>query len=199
MYSVRKSVLFLTNAEHGQANVILATAWELLRRDEFDVHIGSYSSLRSRVRQLNEDFVTQLHDLGKSLEKIPRVVYHEVRGVPMMEHVKIHNIPYEHSPSCRDIPFSFDNCARLMLRDDHDNYIKAYDDMVNLIKSIAPAVVVIDPLFYAATDACLSMGIEYIQLSPGSFYEVCAEKQPFGAQLWKYPAYVSILAPIIFG
>jgi hypothetical protein len=111
----------------------------------------------------------------------------------MMEHAKINEIPYPHSSSIGAATYSFSTCAHLMIRDDHENYVRAYDSMVGLIRELNPVVVVIDMLWYPAHDACLSMGVEYIQLSPGSFYEVCADKQSYGAQLWKYPLYVIFL------
>jgi hypothetical protein len=82
MSTSRKSILFLTNSEHGQANPQLAVAWELLLPDEYDVHIGSYWALAQRVESLNKDFasrsVTKSSDIG---QPIPRIIFHEVQGV----------------------------------------------------------------------------------------------------------------------
>lgn len=199
MSTSRRSILFLTNSEHGQANPQLAVAWELLLRDEYDVHIGSYSAFAPRIESLNKDFASRSVTTSSYIgQPIRGIIYHEVQGVPMMEHAKINSIPYPHSPSIGAATSSFSTCARLLIRDDHDNHVAAYDSMVELIRKLDPVVVVIDMLLYPAHDACLSTGVEYIQLSPGSFYEVCADKQPYGAQLWKYPVYVILhsLVPV---
>lgn len=75
-----------------------------------------------------------------------------------------------------------------MIRDDAEGYIRSYDNIVEIIKIVGPAVVVFDMLFYAAHDACIVTGVQYIQMSPGSFYEVCGHQQPLAAQFWKYAA-----------
>ena len=42
-------VLSLANSEHGQTNIILALAHELLLRGDIDVHVGSFPALKKRV------------------------------------------------------------------------------------------------------------------------------------------------------
>ena len=48
----RWTILFLTNSEYGEANVIIAVSHELLRRGNCDVHIASYSILSKRIADL---------------------------------------------------------------------------------------------------------------------------------------------------
>jgi len=42
----RKKIIFLTSSEYGQANVVLAVAYELLLRQEHDIHIASFAPLK---------------------------------------------------------------------------------------------------------------------------------------------------------
>ncbi|EEB97975.1 hypothetical protein MPER_02602 [Moniliophthora perniciosa FA553] len=47
------TILFITNSEHGQANVILAVAHELAQRPDVEVHVASFSKLQNRVAKLS--------------------------------------------------------------------------------------------------------------------------------------------------
>jgi hypothetical protein len=49
----RRSILFVTNSELGQASVILATAHEFLLRPDYKVHIASFPALREEIEELN--------------------------------------------------------------------------------------------------------------------------------------------------
>ncbi len=40
----RKKIMLLTSSEFGQANAIIAVAYELLLRQEQDVHLASFAS-----------------------------------------------------------------------------------------------------------------------------------------------------------
>jgi len=48
----RKTVLFVTNSEYGQANTILALCAELLTHEDINVHVSSFSKLQKRVEWL---------------------------------------------------------------------------------------------------------------------------------------------------
>jgi hypothetical protein len=49
----RKTVLFMTVAEAGQSNSILALALELLTHPNVDVHVASFPVLRKRAEELS--------------------------------------------------------------------------------------------------------------------------------------------------
>ena len=48
-----RKILFLTNAESGQANTILAMALEAVTRPHVQVHIASFPALKRRVERLS--------------------------------------------------------------------------------------------------------------------------------------------------
>ena len=56
-----KKILFLTNAESGQANTILAMALEASTRPHVEVHIASFPVLEQRVQRLSPNL--QFHPL----------------------------------------------------------------------------------------------------------------------------------------
>jgi hypothetical protein len=51
-----KKILLLTSSEYGQANVVLAVAYEMLLRQQHEIHIASFAPLKGRVESLNELF-----------------------------------------------------------------------------------------------------------------------------------------------
>lgn len=50
----RKKIIFLTSSEYGQANVILAVAYEMLLVQQHEIHIASFAPLNGRIKSLNE-------------------------------------------------------------------------------------------------------------------------------------------------
>lgn len=52
----QKKILLFTSSEYGQANVILAVAYEMLDRQQHEIHIASFGPLKGRVESLNELF-----------------------------------------------------------------------------------------------------------------------------------------------
>jgi hypothetical protein len=50
----QKKVAFLTSSEYGQANVILAVAYEMLLLQQHEIHVASFSPLKARIKSLNE-------------------------------------------------------------------------------------------------------------------------------------------------
>lgn len=51
--SQTKKILFVTNAESGQANTVLALALEASMRQQVRVHVASFPALKQRVERLS--------------------------------------------------------------------------------------------------------------------------------------------------
>lgn len=184
-------ILFLTNSEHGQTNVILATAYELLLRNEFDVHIASYPALEPRVEWLKK----QAESVRKENHGIPstrsQAFFHPVKGVSIIENImKNYDGNWKHKTGIRNAVESYRRFPKIILREDTKNYVDTYDQCLELIKSLNPALVAVDPTFYAGIDACQMTGVEFCQFRPTSFNELCVADQPRGQVFWKYPASV---------
>jgi len=64
-----KKILFMTNAESGQANTILAMAAEAAARPHVEVHVASFPILKQRVERLSPQL--NFHPLdGKSIGEV---------------------------------------------------------------------------------------------------------------------------------
>jgi hypothetical protein len=181
--SPRPSILFLTSSEFGQANVILATAYEFLLRDEFEVHIASYAysysnSFAKRVEWLNNK-LTEVN--GK------KAVFHEIAGQSMVNYALSTGLMGPHRPGLGYAVESYKNLAKFLIRDDTDNYLKAYDSCLETIKRVKPVVAVVEPLCMPGIDAVQAAGVEFAQLYPTSLDQICGYLQSKGEIFWKYP------------
>lgn len=131
-----RNILFLTNSELGQCNVVLAVAEEFLRRGEFAIHIGSYSPLAKLVEKLNKRV-----DCGRSVE------YHKIPG-PSMEDLTVRsNVGLlSHRPGVKGATLGFRKVATAMRNWRPSEYQKSYKSCLEMIDELRPDVVVVDPL-----------------------------------------------------
>jgi len=82
-----RKILFVTNAESGQANTILAMALEALTRPHVEVHIASFPVLKQRVERLS-----------------PKLHFHTLDGKDLLEALAsapqgLKEVHYSHPPT----------------------------------------------------------------------------------------------------
>lgn len=171
-----RNILFLTNSELGQANVALAVAEEFLHRNEFSVHIASYSQLAPLVNELNK--------------RCPEPAkFHEIHG-PCMEDLAIRtNVGLiHHKPGVTGTVEGFQKVRTVMSSWTYSEYGKAYRSCVDIFNELNPAVVVVDPILHVALNACQSVGsCRVVVLWPVPLKDVVILNQPNADILWKYP------------
>lgn len=176
------AILFLTLSELGQATVSLAVAHEFLIRS-YDVHIGSFAPLETAVSTLNIR--------AASLSSVTnRATFHPLTGPPMAEVVRCSNISKDsfavHKVGFRAALSTYKHILPILATSwDGPQYMAIYQDCSTLIRTLQPAIVVLDPLFLQAVDACRMLEQRYVVLSPNTFKELTV--QPRLASLWKYP------------
>ena len=176
----KKRVLFLTNSEYGQANVVLAVAYELLLRQEYEVHIGSFAPLGPRVKELN---LLIPHNESPA-------VFQTVKGPAMLEaaYEKFKDI----GPFRPGIFGAIDTyrvtLPALATAWDGPEYLVGYESCVDIINTINPDLLVIEPLFNQALDACESLSKSCVVLCPNTFRDILMKQQPMLQQLCRYPA-----------
>jgi hypothetical protein len=198
MAPARKSVLFLTNSEYGQANVAFAIAYEFLLRNEFDIHIASYATLETRVHQLNKEISLTGSGSSKGVnldefnairqDDTTKAVFHKVPGLSAKENAMRQNIPLGHKPGLWHAPKAFKDMSKALIRSDAASYIQSYRHCLEIIHNLRPSVVIVDPIFFLGVDACKTSGVQYMKLYPTSFMDIIGGQHPRGAIFWKYPA-----------
>ena len=175
----REVVLFLTNSEHGQTNVMLAVAHELLARDEFDLHVGSFPGLHPRITQLQSSFP----------EKTDPIKFHPLPGPTMFEAYerKTGRFDTVHAPGLFGAVESYRLIPNILAAWDGPEYVRQYDACLELIGTLHPTLVIMDPLFSQGIDACHKAAQKYIILTPVSLNETIKSLQPGWESWWKYP------------
>ncbi|KAJ5651929.1 hypothetical protein N7507_009355 [Penicillium longicatenatum] len=171
-----RNILFFTNSELGQANVVLAVAEEFLHRNEFSVHIASYSQLAPLVNEL--------------CKRSPQPAkFHEIHG-PCMEDLAIrtHVGLIHHKPGIMGTVEGFQKVRAVMSSWTFSEYGKAYQSCIDILNEFNPAVVVVDPILHVGLNACQSVGSSRVViLWPVPLKDVVILNQPNAGFLWKYP------------
>jgi hypothetical protein len=177
-----KKILFFTSSEYGQANVILAVAYELLLKREYDIQIVSFGPLKNRTKDLNK--------LASS-EHLDPAIFHSVPVLSPMEAVRrkgsIGPFPPGVSGALKTYRITLPAIATAW---DGPEYMAGYEFCFERIHTINPDIIVIDPLFDQGLQACKTALRNYVVLSPNTFQEILRKQQPFLNQLCRYPAYI---------
>jgi hypothetical protein len=166
----RKRILLLTSSEFGQANVILAVAYELLLRQEYDVHIASFAPLESRI-----------HDLNALLpQNASPAIFHTIAG-PSLSHCL-----EEKNESIGPFPPGIMGALKtyritlpaMATGWDMTQYMVGYESCLQKLRDVDPDLIVIEPCFFPGLDACTALSRKYVVLSPNTFQEILRYQQP---------------------
>ncbi|TVY46445.1 Glycosyltransferase sdnJ [Lachnellula occidentalis] len=177
-----KKILFLTSSEYGQANVILAVAYELLLRRKYQVHFASFAPLEGRIRELNA--------LAATDDSIA-AVFHSVPGPSSSEALAVKDDfigPYP--PGVQGALDTY----RVTLPEiantwNEREYMLGYESCRHILQAVHPDIIVADPLFSQGLDACLKLSRKYVVLSPNTFQDILRKRQPLSRlQFFLYPA-----------
>lgn len=186
----RKSVLFFTNSDFGQVNVVLAIVYELLRQNQLDIHIASWPNLKDRLESLSR--TVQDADLSQTT---PNIQYHNLASFPKFAEFLEKNKGRKKA----DVPhppgrLGAERIELLTTRSlavwEPDQYLSLFDWAADLTEELQPALVVLDPFLIPIHDMARQLKIKYAVLSPCTLADGLIPQQPWLASLWKYPAYV---------
>lgn len=191
------TVLIFTYAEYGQANVNLATSYELALAGA-DVYIASFASLTTRVSRLQELILRHTSHGGDG--PIGSVDFLECKGFASWEEaIGKHGmtIPgFRHPHGVWGALEGYSKFDVGMCPWGQEEYVAAIESCKGIVATIKPNMVVIDILFYAAMDACDLLEQKFMTILPNSIMDIAAGLQPYYAALWKYPMCV---ARFVFG
>lgn len=183
MSSIQKILLF-TCSEYGQANVVLAVAYELALRRNVEVHIASFAPLEKRIPVLQESI--------KSAGSTSILHFHLLRGNSTEEAVREKLGPdtaklLQHPPGVRGALLSYRHLAVAMVPWTAAQYLDVFNCCTEIIEFVDPKAIVVEGLFRPPADSCIKLGRKYTILSPNSAKDLVVGKQPRMAAIWKYP------------
>ncbi|KAF8555816.1 UDP-Glycosyltransferase/glycogen phosphorylase [Imleria badia] len=186
------TVLICTYPVHGQANVNLATAYELALAG-VNVHIVSFALLKKRVDRLQE--LVDRHASRSSGKPTGSVIFCECKNVTSYVDVSRRNrlaaANLTHPCGVRGALQSYRNLGPVSFPWGKEEYLAIIANFKEIIATTKPDVAVVDPLFLAARDACKLMNQKFIIMSPTGIKEATVDMQPYLAAFWKYPAFSS--------
>lgn len=184
-------ILLFTNSEYGQANVMLALAYELALRPNVEVHIASFNPLKLRISELQ----ATLASIGSTTV----LVFHLVAGLSLDE-THARNNPGKsglpHPGGVKGAIISYQRLPYVMALWSGPEYMESYESCKEIIGSVNPSAIVVNYFFHQCIDACRNLRTKFIILTPGATKDIVGRIQPWFSFFWKYPAYVrQALAP----
>lgn len=176
----RKKILFYTTADYGQANVIIAVAYELLLLQQYDIHIASFEILRGRIEKLN-DSVPENH--------VP-ITFHGISGPAALDEMIARNGfigPFP--PGVRGAVNTYRYTLPAMATAwTEQEYMRGYQRCLDITLSLDPDIIVVDPLMSHGLEACNTLLRTCVVLSPNTFQELLRKVQPIKSQFLTIPA-----------
>ena len=167
-------VLFMTNSEYGQANVVLATALEVARNPAYSVHFAAFAKTKSRIVAINEEckFIAS------------PIKFHEIKG-PSLEdlltRVTSGVTSCTHPPGFWPAIKSYRLFCKGLLSWEPQEYVETVRSCLQIIRKVKPASLIIENALVWARDAARTLGIELQVMAP------CGPKEIVGPQLPGFP------------
>lgn len=173
----RQKVLFLTNSDHEQSKACIAICKLLLQYPIVDVHIGSFPELGDAVSRLSSGW--------------SRVRFHPLQGTPYMKQLELQKSKLSalsHPPGLNGATASRKDLPISQVPWEGNEYLETYHSMLDVIKTVNPAMVVIDPMLRQANDAVLQLGYQYVILSTSNLRDLLVEHQSVDKMIREHPA-----------
>jgi hypothetical protein len=168
---------------------MLATLHELLIQDESDIHLASFSPLQSRLTAFLDAHTAAYPPLSHNAPL--RVTFHIIAGLSMKQTFERDNLAADqivHAPGISGAVYSYQRLVETMLHYESSEYVETCRSCCDLLETVNPTLVVVDPVLNQALDACRMLKRDYVILAPSSFKEIAGALQPNMAMFWKFPA-----------
>jgi hypothetical protein len=174
-----RRVLFFSNSDYGQSNVVIATAHAMIQHaPDAEVHIASQSGLEKSVLQLNT-------------ANEPTPTFHLIKG---LTHSKAVMRPHNPGSKTYNLPPGFANTTRslrglvsIMHPWLPTEWTDIYRDIQRIYEEVQPDVTVIDAMLSPALSFARHARINWVSLVPNVLKDFALPMQPRLQVLWKYP------------
>ncbi|TEA15892.1 Glycosyltransferase sdnJ [Colletotrichum sidae] len=182
----RRKVLLLTNSEHGQANVFLATSYALLAAaPDTEIHFASFGGIKAAVQSTSD----------AALEANPGATpirFHQLDGTSVVEALLENPAGLMDVLDMRPGPFTTHRIlppiARASMPYTGPQIRQNCAEVRRVVEEVRPDLTVVDNLFTPGLTVARELGVEWMILSPNTLKEFAAPLQPRGAYFWKFPA-----------
>ncbi|KAK0637054.1 hypothetical protein B0T17DRAFT_481394 [Bombardia bombarda] len=188
-----KRVLLLTNSEHGQANVYLATSYALLTLEDEDVevHFASFDPIRKFVA------ATSQHAQRDNPRARP-IVFHKIDGIDMVSAWSRPEVTAEQQQLEKESMFMKIFLITQAIRRTlvllkvtlpwtGPEFVQIFWSITEIVHTVQPDIIAVDPCLSPALTALRHIRAKFIILSPNTIKDFSMPLQPRGEALWKYP------------
>ncbi|KAF4966991.1 hypothetical protein FSARC_5399 [Fusarium sarcochroum] len=177
-----KTVLFITNSEHGLSNVHLATASALLEKyPDIQIHYASFPNAKQRVERIS----------SFSREKAPEasdIVFHELKGLTFAQTIIKEGRSFISPPGWAGIAALTEHIQLWLSPWTSEDHINLVQELDTIIDHVDPAVVVLDVWYRPAIDVTRKKNRQHAFISPNTLVDHFLGIQPLWNRFWKYPA-----------
>ncbi|PKS13400.1 hypothetical protein jhhlp_000171 [Lomentospora prolificans] len=188
-----KKVLFFTNSDYGQANVILATAHTLLLTQSVEIHIASFHGLEAAVRSMSNMALSQSSTTGVRNS----IVFHSLQGIswgPASFRPETGvAASLDLKPGLRNSAACVSRLPTILLPWHPDEFMTIYREAERILEEVNPNLTIVEPLFTQAMTLCHRSKVNWAVLAPNTIKDFAIPKQPNLAMLWKYPLVCSAM------
>ncbi|KAL5353704.1 hypothetical protein ACLOAV_001744 [Pseudogymnoascus australis] len=178
------TVLFLSNSEHGLANVLLATSHAMLvEHQDIEVHYVSFEGLA-------EDVATLSRFARQTSPDVRPIKFHALKGTTYgaalnsVGHFIDETIG---APGVAGIAKLCSDLQKYLMPWTGPEYLALYQEITSILEEVDPAMVAVDSQIGPGLDAIRTLGLQHAILTPNALKDNFADRQPWGAVLWKYP------------
>ncbi|KAI7771398.1 hypothetical protein LZL87_010838 [Fusarium oxysporum] len=177
-----KTVLFLTNSEHGLSNVHLATASTLLENyPDIGVHFASFPTIEQKLERVSSFAKI------KSPNARP-IVFHGLKGLTFVQAIAREGRSFISPPGWRGIATLAEHIQLWISPWTFEDHVHLYKELGSIIDEVDPAIIVLDSWFRPAIDATRKGNRQHAFITPNTLIDHFLGIQPFWTRLWKYPA-----------
>ena len=174
------TALFMSNAEHGLANVLLATTHALIAEHrDIEVHFATFPSIAADILAIS-----------KSSPKPQPITFHSFNGQSYGDALRAQGHAVQetlNAPGLAGLSILCNNMQKFLMPLGAEEYLALYHEALNILEEVDPNIVAVDPLFGPGLDAVRASGRNHVIISPNSLKDNFANK-PWLSMLWKYPA-----------
>uniref|UniRef100_A0A0D2YAK1 Glycosyltransferase sdnJ n=1 Tax=Fusarium oxysporum (strain Fo5176) TaxID=660025 RepID=A0A0D2YAK1_FUSOF len=177
-----KTVLFLTNSEHGLSNVHLATASAILENyPDVEVYFASFSSIEQKLERVSS--------FAKIKSPHARaIVFHGLTGLTFVQAIAKEGRSFISPPGWRGIATLAEHIQLWISPWTFEDHVYLYKELGSIIDEVDPAVIVLDSWFRPAIDATRKRNRQHAFITPNTLVDHFLGIQPLWTRLWKYPA-----------
>lgn len=177
-----KTVLFITNSEHGLSNVHLATASALLENySDIEVHFASFPSIKQKLDKILS--FARRQSLG-----VRDITFHGLTGLTFAQAIVKEGRSFISPPGWRGIASLAEHIQLWISPWTFEDHVYLYEELSSIINDVDPAVVVLDSWFRPAIDVTRKKNRQHAFVTPNTLIDHFLGLQPLWVRLWKYPA-----------